>query len=68
VLPEKSFKKIISGFIVKTLKSVLLTFMSNPEGLSHSNRKMKIAAAWIATTPTNIQEAVSKGSENYYIN
>jgi hypothetical protein len=42
----------------------MLTFMSNPEGLSHSNRKMVNVAACIATTPTNIQEAVSNGSEN----
>lgn len=38
--------------------------MSKPLGESHSNRKIVNVAAWMATTPTNIQEAVSKGSRN----
>ena len=42
----------------------LLTFMSNPDGLSHSKKKIVNVAAWIATTPTSIQDAVSKGSAN----
>jgi len=38
--------------------------MSNPDGLSHSKKKIVNVAAWIATTPTSIQDAVSKGSAN----
>lgn len=38
--------------------------MLKPLGESHSNRKMVKVAAWMATTPTSIQEAVSKGSRN----
>lgn len=38
------------------------SFMSKPLGESHSKKKMVKVAAWMATTPTNIQEAVSKGS------
>jgi hypothetical protein len=38
--------------------------MSNPDGLSHSKKKIVNVAAWIATTPTSIQDAVSKGSVN----
>ena len=37
--------------------------MLYPPGLSHSNRKMVMAATWIATNATNIQDAVSNGSE-----
>lgn len=37
--------------------------MLNPLGDSHSNKKMVKVAAWIATTPTSIQEAVSNGSK-----
>lgn len=42
--------------------------MLNPEGLSHSNIKMVNVAAWIATTPTNIHDAVSKGSGKKKVN
>lgn len=35
-----------------------------PLGESHSKKNMVNVAAWIATTPTNIQDAVSKGSKN----
>ena len=38
--------------------------MSNPLGDNHSKRNIIKVAAWIATIPTNIQEAVSKGSRN----
>lgn len=38
--------------------------MLKPLGESHSNKKIVKVAAWIATTPTSIQEAVSKGSKN----
>lgn len=38
--------------------------MSKPLGESHSNRKIVKVAAWMATTPTSIQEAVSNGSRN----
>ena len=44
-----------------------LTFMSNPDGLSHSKKNIVNVAAWIATTPTSIQDAVSKGSANNVI-
>lgn len=37
--------------------------MLYPLGDSHSNRNMVKVAAWIATTPTNIQDAVSNGSK-----
>lgn len=36
--------------------------MLKPLGLSHSNRNMVNVAACMATTPTSIQDAVSKGS------
>lgn len=38
------------------------SLMSKPLGESHSKRNIMKVAAWMATTPTNIQEAVSKGS------
>ena len=41
----------------------LLTFISYPAGLNHSKRKIEKADIWTAATPTNIQEAASKGSE-----
>ena len=36
---------------------------SNPLGDNHSKKNMEKVAAWIATAPTSIQEAVSKGSK-----
>lgn len=36
--------------------------MSKPEGLIHSKANIENVAACMATTPTNIQEAVSNGS------
>lgn len=36
--------------------------MSNPEGLIHSKKNIENVAACIATTPTNIHDAVSNGS------
>lgn len=36
--------------------------MLKPLGDNHSNRKMVKVAAWMATKPTSIQEAASKGS------
>lgn len=40
------------------------TFMSKPDGESHSKKKIIKVAECMATKPTSIQEAVSKGSEN----
>lgn len=36
--------------------------MSKPDGLIHSKKNIENVAACIATTPTNIHEAVSNGS------
>lgn len=36
---------------------------SNPLGESHSKKNIENVAACIATAPTNIQDAVSKGSK-----
>lgn len=41
----------------------ILTFMSYPAGLNHSNRKIENAEICTAAKPTSIQEAASKGSE-----
>lgn len=46
------------------------TFISKPEGLIHSNANIENVAACMATTPTNIHDAVSNGSKityNHYI-
>lgn len=39
--------------------------MLKPDGDNHSNSSIIIVAACMATMPTNIQEAVSNGSENH---
>lgn len=44
------------------------TFISKPEGDSHSNKNIINVAACIATKPTSIQEAVSNGSGRRYRN
>lgn len=36
---------------------------SNPLGDNHSKKNMENVAAWMATAPTSIQDAVSKGSK-----
>lgn len=40
----------------------LHTFISKPDGLIHSKANIENVAACIATTPTNIHDAVSNGS------
>lgn len=39
------------------------TFMSKPDGESHSKKKIINVEECMATMPTSIHEAVSKGSE-----